>query len=63
MQHNPDDVTRMVLAILIWTAFLASLATILLRGIPKDATVAITQMTTTVASGAALIVRYYFKRD
>jgi hypothetical protein len=61
MSSDPDDVTRLVLAIAIWTAFIGSIFTMFLHGVPKGNEALISEMLTTLGSGVALVTNYYFK--
>jgi len=62
MPIDPDDTVRTVLAVSIWVAFIASLLTVVLHGIPKGNESIALQLVTTLGSGVALITNYYFKR-
>lgn len=63
MSNDPDDVTRRVLAIAIWTAFIGSILTMLLHAVPKGNGFMISGMMTTLGSGVALVTNYYFKKN
>jgi len=62
MPQDPDNVTRAVLAISIWVAFIGSLLTLTLHSIPKGNETLILQLMTTLGSGVALVTNYYFRR-
>jgi hypothetical protein len=62
MPSDPDDVTRSVLAIAIWVAFIGSIFTLILHPVPTGNATMITEMLTTLGSGVALVTNYYFKK-
>ena len=62
MKHHPDDVTRLMLALVIAGGFIAVLLTLSLRGTPKGNEYALDTLLATLGSGVGLVVGYYFKR-
>jgi hypothetical protein len=63
MSRDPDDVTRALLAVGAWVAFIGSLPTLILGGIAKDKGSLILQLMTTLGPGVALVTDYDFKRQ
>lgn len=61
--HIPSERERGFIAILIWICFIGSILLLLFNGIPKGNEALVAQMMTMMASGAALVVNYYFKRN
>ena len=62
MPKDPDDLTRSVLAIAIWVAFIGSILTLILRPVPEGNEALITEVMTTLGSGVALVTNYYIKK-
>jgi len=62
MPSDPDDVTRLVLAIIIWTGFMGLLFTLALHSPPKGNAYLVSHMMTIVAGHVGLVTRYYFAR-
>lgn len=62
MSRDSDDIMRAVLAVSIWVAFIGSLLTLAVHGIPKGNEGLIGQLMATSGSGVALVTNYYFKR-
>jgi hypothetical protein len=60
--RDPDDVTRLVLAIIALTGFIGLVFTLFLHGLPKGNEGLISYMLTTVGGHVSLVTRYYFKR-
>jgi hypothetical protein len=62
MSNDPDGVTRSVLAIAIWVAFIGSILTLILHPVPEANKTLLSEILTTLGSGVALVTNYYFKR-
>lgn len=60
--RDPDDVTRLILAIMVWTGFVGLILILTLHGVPKGNEFVMSHMATTVAGQVGLVTRYYFKR-
>lgn len=57
-----DGLTRAILAITIWVAFIAFTMMIIVWGIPKGNEGLVTELAIALGTGVALVTNYYFKK-
>jgi hypothetical protein len=61
--RDPDDVTRLVLAIIVWTGFIGLIFALSLHGVPKGNEGLMSHVLTSVLGHVSLVTSYYFKRS